>query len=78
MYVPSLELCRQVEKLRWDDERRQVASWRLWRLSRHGERSWLSQQGCRLLCQLGRALVRLGRQLERYGLPQHVVTDARQ
>lgn len=78
MYVPSLELCGQVEKLRRDDERRQAEAWRLWRLARQGERSWVSQRGCWLLCQLGRALVRLGRQLEGYGLSQRALTDASQ
>jgi hypothetical protein len=78
MYVPNLELCGQIEELRRDDERRQAEAWRLWRQVRLAEPSWLARQGCRLLCQLGRALVRAGRQLEGYGLSRHVVTDASQ
>lgn len=35
------------------------------------ERRWLlSQQGCRLVQQLGRQLVMVGERLEGYGLPQ--------
>jgi hypothetical protein len=30
-------------------------------------RTWLPQQGCWLLCQLGHLLVALGRRLEQYG-----------
>jgi hypothetical protein len=78
MYVPNLELCRRVEELRWDDERRRVETWRLWRLAKQGERSWLSLLGCRLLCQLGRTLIRMGHQLEVYGLSQRAATDIRQ
>lgn len=32
--------------------------------------SWTKKQSCWLLCQLGRLLVSLGQQLERYGTPQ--------
>jgi hypothetical protein len=32
--------------------------------------AWLAQQGCGLMCQLGRVLVALGRRLERYAEPR--------
>lgn len=32
--------------------------------------SWARKQSCWILCQLGRLLVNLGQQLERYGAPQ--------
>ena len=34
--------------------------------------SWTKKQSCWILCQLGRLLVNLGHQLERYGTPQTV------
>jgi hypothetical protein len=69
----NLELYKQVDDLRRADERQQA---RRWRLSRHlsarlparRQQSWLSRQGCWLLCQLGRRMVNLGRQLQQVGL----------
>jgi hypothetical protein len=45
-------------------------AWRLLRQVGEPRSQWLTRQGCWLLCQLGRFLVELGRQLERYGLLQ--------
>ena len=65
----NLELYKQVDDLRRADERQQALMWRLSRqVSARGQPSWLSQQGCWLLCQLGRWMVNLGRQLQQYGL----------
>ena len=44
-----------------------------WRLRRDAGLSWetqIRQTSCRLLCQLGRALVALGEQLEQRGRPR--------
>jgi hypothetical protein len=44
-----------------------------WRLRRDAGLTWetqIKQTSCRLLCQLGRALVALGEQLEQYGQPR--------
>jgi hypothetical protein len=70
MYCANLELSKLVEDARRADERRQAEHWRLLRRVRGDHRGWLSKQGCWLLCQLGRMLVRVGRRLERYGAPQ--------
>jgi hypothetical protein len=65
----NLELYQRVDGLRRADERQQAHMWRISRqLSARGEPNWLSRQGCWLLCQLGRWMVSLGRQLQQGGL----------
>jgi hypothetical protein len=53
-------------KARHADIRREAERWRQTRITRSG---WLSRQGYWLMCQLGRALVRLGQRLANYGSP---------
>ena len=64
----NLELYKQVDDLRRADERQQARMWRLSRQVSRDQPGWLAQQGCWLLCQLGRRMVSLGRQLQQYGL----------
>lgn len=42
---------------------------RLLRQARGNQQGWLSRQGCRMACHLGRQLVLLGERLEGYGPP---------
>ena len=65
MSCPSLEWHYRVERERREDMRRDVVRWRL--LKQVARPSVLIRQGCRLLCQLGRWMVGLGRQLQQYG-----------
>ena len=50
-------------KARHADIRREAERWRQ---TRGTQRSWLGRQGCRMLCQFGHLLVKLGQRLERY------------
>jgi hypothetical protein len=49
---------------------RSAQAWRLARLATAQHPGWFRRQECWLLCQLGRAMVRLGRRLLEYGTPQ--------
>jgi hypothetical protein len=60
-----LEWHYRVERERREDMRRDVVRWRL--LKQVEQPSVLIRQGCWLLCQLGRWMVWLGRQLQEYG-----------
>jgi hypothetical protein len=61
------EMLKRVEDERRQDQRRQAEQWRLVRLASQGRSpGWLSRQGYWLLCQLGRWMVSLGRQLQQY------------
>jgi hypothetical protein len=51
-------------KARHADIRREAERWRQ---TRGKEQGWLSRQGCRILCQFGHLLVKLGQRLEQYG-----------
>ena len=64
---PHPDLEAAATKARHADIRREAESWRLARREKQGPSSWLPPQGCWLLCQLGNALVWLGRRLEHYG-----------
>jgi len=57
---------REVNK----DMMRQAARWRLRRDAGLLVGTQIKQASCRLLCQLGRALVALGEQLEQVGQPR--------
>jgi len=48
---------------------RQAEQRRLLRQARTAQRHWLPRPGCWLLCHLGRLLVNLGQQLQRYAQP---------
>jgi hypothetical protein len=56
--------------LRVQEEWREAELRRLQRLARRAHPGWLSQQRCRLLCQLGNFLVSLGVRLLHTDLPQ--------
>lgn len=58
---------RQEEK---KDQLRQAAQWRLLREAGLVRGLQLGRSACWLLCQLGRALVALGEQLEQVGQPR--------
>jgi hypothetical protein len=70
MYPYNVDIHLRIEARRRAEERQQAELWRLMRRGRQRRQSWLSRHGCWMLCRLGRALVRLGRQLESYGRPQ--------
>ena len=63
------DLVKRVEKRRREEAMNQAECWRLLRRTGIDRRGWLSIQVCRLLCQLGRLLITLGRRLESYGSP---------
>ena len=64
------DLRKRMEDRRRREAERQAENWHLLRRARKAQRSWVSRQGCWLLCQLGHLLVRLGQQLQRVGAPQ--------
>jgi hypothetical protein len=64
----NLELYNRVDNLRRADERQRAELWRLSQPAWRDRPSWVAQQGCRLLCQLGRWMISLGRQLQQVGL----------
>ena len=57
-----VELWRQYGQECHQDRMREAAQWRLGSLC--ARPSWLTRQGCRLLCRLGARLVRAGRHLQ--------------
>ena len=66
----SLELHEQVAYAQREDMRRDAAQWRL--LQQAGRRPWLPERCSWFLCQLGRWMVSMGRQLQRrYGRYEH-------
>ena len=67
MYL-NLELHSRVEKDRRQDILRDIEIRRLLRPDESRRRTWLARQGCWVLCQLGRWLVRLGQQLQSAGM----------
>ena len=69
---PHPDLEAAAAKARHAEMRREAETWRaaerhLVHRGKQGLSSWLSLQGCWLLCQLGNALVWLGQRLERFG-----------
>ena len=58
-----VELWRQYGHECYQDRVREAAQWRLGSLC--ARPAWLTRQGCRLLCQLGARMVRVGRYLQR-------------
>ncbi|MBN1580671.1 MAG: hypothetical protein JXA89_08195 [Anaerolineae bacterium] len=71
MEYMQVNLYKRVEDQRRADRRRDAERWRLLRQGRRrSEQDWLSRQGCWLLCQLGRWMVRLGQGLQRAGAYQ--------
>jgi hypothetical protein len=67
MYM-SLELHKRVEEDRRQDILRDIEIRRLLSQGKPRQRKWLARQGCWILCQLGRWLVRLGQQLQSAGV----------
>jgi len=62
-----------VHRIREEEKKdllRQVDRWRLLRDAGLLPETVIKRSTCRLLCQLGRALVALGEQLEQYGEPR--------
>ena len=64
------EVVYRVRREENQDQLRQAARWRLLREAELVHGIQLKRSACRLLCQLGRALVALGEQLEQYGQPR--------
>jgi hypothetical protein len=69
MMMDSYEVYR-VKREEKKDQMRRAAKWRLLREAGLVPGMQVKQTACRLLCQLGHALVALGEQLERYGQPR--------
>jgi hypothetical protein len=65
MECMQLDLYKRVEDMRRADLRRDASVWRLLRSGHQRTQRWLPRQSCRLLCQVGRWLVRLGHGLQR-------------
>lgn len=62
-----------VHRIRQEERKdllRQAARWRLLRDAELLPEMWIKRSACRLLCQIGRALIALGKQLEQYDQPQ--------
>lgn len=62
-----------VYRIRREENKDMMRQAARWRLRRDAGLTWelrIKQTSCRLLCQLGRALVALGEQLEQYGQPR--------
>ena len=64
----NLELHKRVGEERRQDMLRDIAIWRLLHQGKPHQRTWLVRQGCWVLCQLGRWLVRVGQQLQSAGV----------
>jgi hypothetical protein len=60
----------RLDRVKRKEAVRRAEVWRSTRAAMAGRRGWLSQQGCWLLCRLGRLLVRWGQRLQAYGTPQ--------
>jgi len=67
MECVRVELYRRIEDERRADQRRDAEVWRLLHKGGHQPEHWLHQKRCWLLCQVGRWMVRLGREMERAG-----------
>jgi hypothetical protein len=67
MYI-SPELHSRVLKERHRDLLHDAEMHRLLHQGKPRQPKWLASQGCRILCQLGRWLVRLGQQLQSAGV----------
>ena len=68
MIFPNPDMGRRVMEERMRDRLHQAEAHRLLREAGIDQWGWLARQGCRVLGQLGRLLVALGRRLERYGV----------
>jgi hypothetical protein len=62
------DVLKQIDSQRHADALRQSAQRRLVKAA--APQPWIAQQGCWVLCQIGHALVWLGRRLERSMAPQ--------
>ena len=65
------DLYKRYVDQRLEELRHDAAMWRLLRQGRRDRPGLLARRGCRLLCELGRWLVRLGEQLQAYDRYQH-------
>ena len=62
-----------VHRIRREENKEMMRQAARWRLRRDAGLTWelqIKQTSCQLLCQLGRALVAFGEQLEQYGQPR--------
>jgi len=67
------DLAKRAEDRRRGEAMRYAETWHLLRQAKARRKGWLSRQGCRLLCQSGGLLVKLGRRLQKVGAPQPVL-----
>jgi len=75
MYL-SPELHSRVQRERRQEMLHDAEMFRLLRQGRRRQQTWIARQGCWILCQLGRWLVRLGQQLQNAGMyRQHPLTS---
>lgn len=70
MFPDDLYVAESIMFQRAEERVSQARSRALVRRLGAGRQGGLSRSGCRLLCQLGRLLVALGRRMERYALRQ--------
>jgi hypothetical protein len=75
MFPLHPDLHRKLNEARHAEMVREAENWRLVREARQAHPSWLTRQGCRLLGQLGRALIRSGKRLESSSHPQPARTE---
>ena len=61
---------KQIDTLYHREAIQRAQAWRLGNRALGIQSSWIDKPRCWLMCQLGRFLVRVGRQLEHYGTPQ--------
>ena len=69
LYVQP-DLYTRSEMRRRQEAIHQAETWRMLRQANWNRRGWLLRQNCRLLCRLGRGLVRMGLWLQRQGTPE--------
>lgn len=62
------DILKQIDSQRHAEALRQSAHWRQAKVA--VPQPWVARQGCWVLCQIGHALVWLGRRLERSMAPQ--------
>lgn len=58
-------ILKQIDTLRHCEAIQRAAAWNLLRQAQPDRSNWFVQQRCRILCQLGHALVQIGQWLER-------------
>ena len=61
---------RKIDAQKHREAIQQAKLWHMVREAQNNQPNWAKKQSCWVLCRLGRLLVSLGQQLERYGAPQ--------